>query len=314
MQCFPCLKFFEGGKMICSVALVIVGAMMIVQEPKVIDCNAFTAKCPAAFQGLLNATLTSGKVLAKDAFSNEIASYCGCLSSCMNYFSVYGDNKTSTDKNNCYAKSIAAGVAGNSTPSGNDAGMLGMTAKGQCSSCEDIQGSEGKVFRALGGIAVLCAVALAASSTCEVVGVKLRNRLFSLCTLSTDVIVMILLGVAAVIAGIWFGLSRFACDPDSLSNYLEKAGDSATDGQTDEGAKFYKFLIDLFGPLAGGLCGQSKKFAVFCLASSMAYVFTQFTVIATICICCKCSKDKKIKHIHHAKEVQKLMGSSSDEE
>lgn len=304
--------------MICAVALVIVGAMMIVQEPKVIDCNAFTAACPAAFQGLLNATATSGKVLPKDAFANEIASYCGCLSSCMNYFSVYGDNKTSTDKNNCYAKSIAAGVAGNSTPLGkhdkNDAGLLGVTTKGQCSSCEDIQGGEGKVFRALGGIAVLCALALAASSTCEVVGVKMRNRCFSLCTLSTDVIVCYLVGAAAVFAGIMFGLSRFACDPDSLANYLEKAGDSSTDGNADEGAKFYKFLVDLLGPLAGGLCGQSKKFAVFCVASAMAYVFTQFSVIATICICCKCSKDKKIKHIHHAKEVQKLMGSSSDEE
>jgi len=302
-----------------AVALLMVGVMMIVQEPKVIDCNKFTEACPAAFEGLLKATaptVPGAKAVVIADYTNEIASYCGCMSSCMNYFLVYGNNKTSSDSYNCYAKSIAAGVKGNPTPVGKEkGGLLGMKGQeGKCSSCEDIQGSESKVFRALGGIAVACAVALAVSSTCEVVGVKIRNKCFSLLTLSTDISVMLLLAVATVIAIIWFGLSRVACDPDLLSRQLATAGDASADGNKDDSAAFTKFLIDLLQPLASGLCGQSRKFAIFSLSSSIALVFTQFTVCATICLCCKWSKDKKIKHIHHAKEVQALMDDSSDEE
>jgi len=322
-KCFPCLKAFEGGKIIMALALLIVGAMMIVQEPNIVDCNAFTAQCPVAFNTLLDTTAASKTPEEKAIFAsqranteNEVQSYCSCLSSCMNYFLVYGNNKTSTDKYNCFAKSVLAGAKGNSAPS-NDAStgsnsLLGVTGQGTCSSCEEISGNEHKIFRALGGLALFCALALAVSATCEVKGVKMRNKCFSLCTLSTDVLVILLLAVATGIAAMGFAASQIACDPDKLSRELSKAGDASADSK-DDGAAFYVFLVDLLSPLASGMCGQGKKFAIFALSSFVALVFTKLTVLATICICCKCTKDGSDKHDHNAKELQKLMYESDSD-
>lgn len=312
-KCFPCLKAFEGGKLIMALALLIVGAMMIVQEPNVVDCNEFTAQCPAAFNTLLD----SMKVPAHAARQNEVQSYCSCMSTCMNYFLVYGNDKKSKDKNNCFAKSHHAGVKGNSVPSNTDDAtgtnsLAGVTGQHTCSSCEEISGNEGKIFRALGGLALTCALALAVSATCEVKGVKMRNKCFSLCTLGTDVTVILLLWVATGIAAVSFVAAQIACDPDKLSKELSRAGDASTDSK-DDGAAYFQFLVNLLAPLASGLCGQSKKFAIFALSSFVALVFTKLTVLATICICCKCTKDGSDKHDHNAKEMQKLMYESDSD-
>lgn len=316
-KCFPCLKAFEGGKLICALVLLIVGAMMIVQEPNVINCNKFTAQCPTAF----NKNAPANKAVmawVQNGTQNAIQSYCSCISSCMNWFLVYGENKTSTDKNNCFAWSIAAGVKGNSTPSmraNNGEGsksLAGVTGQGTCSSCEDIAGYESKIFRVLGGIALMCALGLAVSVTCEVKGVKIGNKCFSLCTLGTDWCVIVLLAVATGIAGVGWFAATIACDPDKLSKELTKAADASTDNK-DNGAAMFQFLIDLMAPLASGLCGQRKKFFVYALSSSFAETFTWLTVIATCCICCKCTKDGKDKGDHKAKEMQKLMYESDSD-
>jgi hypothetical protein len=323
-KCLPCLKAFEGGKLLMALLLLVVGAMMIVQEPNIMDCNKFTEQCPDAFMKLLDTTAQTAdekKIVAqvKNNSANEIASYCGCMSSCMNYFLVYGNNKTSDDKNNCYALSVRAGVKGNSTPSYRTAeegsnSLAGVTGQGTCSSCEDISGMEHKFFRVLGGLAISSALALAVSATCEVKGVKMRNKCFSLCTLLTDVSVIGMLGVAAGIAGAMWFASRVACDPDKLSKELSKAGDASADG-ADNGAAYMTFFVDLLAPLASGLCGQRKKFAIFCVSSSIALIFTKLTVIATCCICCKCTKDGSDANDHNAKEMQKLIyDSDSDRE
>jgi hypothetical protein len=325
-KCYPCLKAFEGGKLVMALVLLIIGAMMIVQEPNIVDCNKFTAQCPTAFNTLLDATSTATTPAEKAAFAevkknktNEIQSMCSCMSSCMNYFLVYDDNKTSTDKNNCFAKSSLAGVMGsvNSAPAytakekGSNS-LVGATGRGTCSSCEDVSGNEHKIFRALGGLALTCALALAVSATCEYKGVKMGNKCFSLCTLFTDVSVILLLGAATGIASVGYIASKMACDPDKISIELSKAGDASADSK-DNGAAFFKFFIDLLAPLASGLCGQSKKFAVFALSSFVALVFTKLTVLATCCICCKCTKDGSDKHDHNAKEMQKLMNDSESD-
>jgi len=309
--------------LVMALALLIVGAMMIVQEPNIMDCNKFTARCPVAFNSLIDSMHESGTTaeraswaLVKKNSTNEIQAYCSCMSSCMNYFLVYGDNKNSSDKYNCYAKSVLAGVKGNSAPliksrEGSNS-LAGVTGKNTCSSCEEISGYEHRIFRALGGLALTCALALAVSATCEYKGVKMGNKCFSLCTLFTDVSVILLLGAATGIASVGFIASKMACDPDKISIELSKAGDASSDSK-DNGAAFFKFFIDLLAPLASGLCGQSKKFAVFALSSFVALVFTKLTVVATCCICCKCTKDGSDKNDHKAKEMQRLMYESESD-
>jgi len=306
-----------------ALALLIVGAMMIVQEPNVVDCNHFTAQCPVSFKAMLltmKVPAVSGENYKYEEHWNQVQSYCSCMSTCMNYFLVYGDDKESLDKNNCFTHSLNAGVKGNSKQMKNAPGtdatgtnsLAGVTGQNTCSSCEEISGNEGKIFRALGGLALTCALALAVSATCEVKGVKMRNKCFSLCTLGTDVTVILLLWVATGIAAVSFVAAQIACDPDKLSKELSRAGDASTDSK-DDGAAYFQFLVDLLAPLASGLCGQSKKFAIFALSSFVALVFTKLTVLATICICCKCTKDGSDKHDHNAKEMQKLMYESDSD-
>ena len=322
-KCFACLKAFEGGKLIMALALLVVGAMMIVQEPNIMDCNKFTAQCPAAFNKLLDAladakTAEEKQIVAqaKNSSLNEIASFCDCMSSCMNYFLVYGNNKLSPDKNNCYAKSVLAGVKGNSTPSNTaeegSNSLAGLTGQWTCSSCEDISGLEPKFFRVLGGLAILSALALAVSATCEVKGVKKRNKCFSLCTLCTDECVVCILAVATGIASVGWLAAQGACDPDKISKELSMAGYASADGK-DDGAAFFTFFVRLLTPLASGLCGQSRKFAIFALSSSIAMIFTELTVVATCCICCKCTKDGLDENDHDAKEMQALTHSSDSD-
>lgn len=106
---YPVIKVCGTIKGLLALLLVGLGIWMMVSQPQILDCNLLNTECPTGFNELL-AALNNGSTTSVAGNSSEVQVYCTCLSSCMNYFTVYAQTRYSIDPHNCYAAGRAAGV------------------------------------------------------------------------------------------------------------------------------------------------------------------------------------------------------------
>jgi len=375
---YPCIKAFGTIKGLLAVMLIGLGVWMMVAQPVILDCNKLNTVCPSGFDELLK-ELNNGSTTAIGQNSSEVQLYCTCLSSCMNYFTVYAQNRYSAEPHNCYAASRAAGVPAltsdpfawgpgytSTTPTptalpfggrrlaeelsheseemlgwrlrlrtfnefldswglapadsaarrlgvkGSNS-LVGIAGKNTCKSCEVLQSNQNHVWLFLGTLAFSSAIGLCVSASCEIQGVKMHSRCFSLVNLCVDVSIAGSLATATIIALIAWGAARLACDPDFIDKQIKFAGAQSTDG-SDNAAMFYQFLSHIYVPLAQGLCKERIPLLIYFLATALGCIAVKLSVIAVLCVCLKCSADGEdnYEHDHEARGMQGLMDGSSD--
>lgn len=326
MKCYACIRGCAYLKGALGLALVGVAIWIEGMHTAIIDCNAFQAACPDAFNGLIGTVNRLTKSDAKAGSSGETQAYCDCFSNCMNYMVVYERNQSTNTSDNCFEYSLRAGIPssdfnfrrlGNSDSEvlvverrlgdgGKVLPMLGNT----CVSCEEIQGKEAGFVHALAGLAASAGIALILAAGSEMLEIKFHSSLCSLCVLMVDVVVAVELIGSVCIAAVFLVMALVGCDPDSLSKIVEDAGKDSTDGSGDRAAAFTDFFLKLLSPLMQNLCAQFSKFMVYLMVALLGLFASAWSAIATCCVCMGCTSDGKgTSHDDvKAEELRALMG------
>jgi hypothetical protein len=252
---------------------------------------------------------------------------------------VYEKGQQNAAADNCYPKSVVAGVPSlgidqrrlEETLYGNPLSgiryfrrlkeannLLGLASKYSCVSCEEVVGSQQWLFGILGALAIQTGLLLLLSGSCEHYQIKLRSACFSIMTFVFDVFVVVELSFVTIIALMCIISATTACDPDTLEHVLRDAGQDSTNGNPDGAAAFAQFFINIFAPMATGLCKMKPRFFIFFVGSFLGWCASLSSSLIVCCVCVGCTIDGKEVPVdlrtefdHEAEEMQTLMGGGT---
>lgn len=327
---YPVMKAFGVAKGFLAAVLLILGAVLIWSEPKVINCNKFMSVCPKQFLVMQNA---AHEVISYPK-SAEINSYCACMNQCMNYFDIYKEDKQSLEETNCYEKAWAAGASQTQVSSTrrlsaivqpvidaehwapisrrlmtfmpNDQGLGGVAKASSCSSCAEIKDQLKQTFIFLGAMAVACACILGITTTCEVKALMMQSATFFNVTLLLDLVAFGILVTLSFISFAALIMSMRACQPDKWESEMKIGSQVQSGGNNEQSAAFLNFFVSVLEPLFSDVCMQKSKFTIFWMVSVVS-AFCEFMGLLLICsIGCGLSADDEDEDGANAQDVDKL--------
>jgi hypothetical protein len=306
------VKILGIVKAICGLGLIAIGVFMFFSQPTILDCNKLSTTCPSAFNDMLATTIVAGSP-SPSSKTSEIQEFCECFSSCMNYMLVYEHAQTQNAPDNCFPKSVAAGVPSLGTNQRrlkdfalsrpmngtiirrlegvND--LLGVANPYNCGSCEDIVGGQQYLFGVLGTFAIQTGIVLLISGLCEHYQIKLHSTCFSFLTFAFDVIVVVELFFVTLVSLACIGSSAVSCDPDTLEHMIKDAGQDSTNSNEDSAAAFAHFFLTILAPMASGICSMKPRFAIFFVVSFLGWLSAIMSTLIVALVCMGCTVDGK---------------------
>eukprot|EP00929_Paragymnodinium_shiwhaense_P111807 TRINITY_DN80091_c0_g1_i1.p2 TRINITY_DN80091_c0_g1~~TRINITY_DN80091_c0_g1_i1.p2 ORF type:complete len:340 (+),score=90.17 TRINITY_DN80091_c0_g1_i1:95-1114(+) len=328
MKCYPIIRGCGLAKALCGMMLIGVAFWMRSTSGE-LDCAAMQTSCPKAFEGMLASTTGNTEAAVAVSESAEAAAYCNCLSSCVNYFSVYESNKASPETTNCFTYSSSAGIpafAGNvpsqtsanstmaivSSDSGAGVSPIPGTDPNTCASCGDLEDSFDRLLDGLAGAAISAGIVLIITAGCEQMEMKWHDRCYAMAIPCFDMCVSGTLITALVLAIIGLVTATAACEPDKIMLAIEDGGADSTSNSPDGSAAFATFFLEVSLPVIEGLCELKNPFTLY-LGSILVGIFCAMTsFFAVCCVCMQWSDDGMhgTPDDHKAMEMQGLMSQN----
>lgn len=341
VKCYGCLTACGYAKGFIGVGLIALGVWMTTTDHNILNCSDLQLTCPVAFGQLALASLNmSSNAVLPEGHHGEIAAYCNCLQTCVNYGHVYERNPTDAAVTNCYRFSLAtipqystaAPVAMPGVPLRRRLAVAAKAlydrlpsftaeatlrrlmddpnpmASSTCTTCADVQAVEDAIFSALSYLAAFCGVALICTAFCEHIGMKWHSTCFSILVLLTDMSVSSVLATGGVIAIMGSVAAAMGCNTEEVRAQLTQAASESTNGDADQSALFANFLFTLFLPMSEAICHTQSQFSTFAMLTFFGSLVSSMSFLATCCICMGCSEDHEDPDDPNSENAQQIQG------
>mmetsp|Transcript_118732 Transcript_118732/g.335883 ORF Transcript_118732/g.335883 Transcript_118732/m.335883 type:complete len:344 (+) Transcript_118732:130-1161(+) len=319
MKCYPIIRGCAFAKVIMGVILVGIAAW-IVANPWTLECGKLAETCPEAAMDMLKAINgNASDSLVQSTESAEVVQFCDCFTRCINYITVFEDEKLDANPDNCFTYSQAMGIPLNPVNERRlstrayefvidgfqqhvlrprvgrrrlgDGGSVPDLDKDICSSCEDFEGGEEHLFDGLASLSAFCGIALLLTAACELAELKMQSAAFSICIIITDIACAALLVTGMTVSAVAGAAAAVACDPDAIERPIEDAGDDSTLGNPDTSASMALFLTKLLVPAVGGVCDTRSVLTLYGMTLMVGHFAVVVGIVATFCVCVGCTDD-----------------------